>query len=852
MALAPFARQRRRVRALARSARRRSITVGGYILVALANGPTLPPGLASCSRGCSASTSSRTSRSGASRPYADGTLLPLAAMLNGIGFVMIARLAGADRLRQQARVQSVWVTIGIARVRPHADRRPRRAHLRALPVHRRCCSASRSCCSRSRRRSGSTINGGRLWVGDRPAHLRAERDREGAARRVLRRVPRRQARAAHAGPHPHRALVRPVAARPRAAAARVGHGAARARVRAGHRHVAAVLRRVRGDALHDDATRRVSRRHAHPARRSARVVAYKAFGHVRVRVENWTNPWPTRQRRAAARPVQGWYALGSGGIAGTGLGLGQPVAGPERVDRLHVHVDRRRARARRLDRRHRRVHAARRQRVPHRGRRGPAVHEAVRGRHRDDHRPPDVPDHRRRHARDPAHRHLAAVRLLRRLVAGRELRAARDPAAHLRRHGARRATAGCADEHRHPARRHRDDRAVRRARRAAHLPPGRATATSSPTTSGNPRKFLANIRRDRGPIETADGVVVAHVDADQRRVQVPARLPGRHRDAVRATSSATSRSSTARSASRTTYSSELEGRDLRPAGRATSPTRSRTSSRSAPSCSRCRRRRRARPRSRSAASAAASSCSTCRPAASLAAVLEPHVRSRTCSRRTTRRRRRPRTRSCTHAPDNPLLARAWRELYPPGSTFKTVTASIALQNNVDVDKKFPVVDRSSRSRRRTASALQLRRARSAAARCSRTASSSRATRRSRRSASISATRSRPASRSSACRPHRRRRRLRHRPADRREHRAAAGHVPARTSRSSCRTRSARTRSLVHAAARWRSSPKRSRTRASILQPHVVDCVLDPNDKVVSRGRRAAVQARRSIPRPPTR
>ncbi len=43
------------------------------------------------------------------------------------------------------------------------------------------------------------------------------------------------------------------------------------------------------------------------------------------------------------------------------------------------------------------------------------------------------------------------------------------------------------------------------------------------------------------------------------------------------------------------------------------------------------------------------------------------------------------------APGNPLLPKPWAELYPPGSTFKTVTASIALQNNVDVDKQFPVV-----------------------------------------------------------------------------------------------------------------------------------------------------------------
>jgi len=40
-------------------------------------------------------------------------------------------------------------------------------------------------------------------------------------------------------------------------------------------------------------------------------------------------------------------------------------------------------------------------------------------------------------------------------------------------------------------------------------------------------------------------------------------------------------------------------------------------------------------------------------------------------------------------PTQPLLARSWREVYPPGSTFKTVTASIAIQGNVDVTKQFP-------------------------------------------------------------------------------------------------------------------------------------------------------------------
>ncbi len=43
----------------------------------------------------------------------------------------------------------------------------------------------------------------------------------------------------------------------------------------------------------------------------------------------------------------------------------------------------------------------------------------------------------------------------------------------------------------------------------------------------------------------------------------------------------------------------------------------------------------------------------------------------------------------TAATDQPLLARAWREIYPPGSTFKTVTAATALDYGVDLTKKFP-------------------------------------------------------------------------------------------------------------------------------------------------------------------
>jgi peptidoglycan glycosyltransferase len=42
-------------------------------------------------------------------------------------------------------------------------------------------------------------------------------------------------------------------------------------------------------------------------------------------------------------------------------------------------------------------------------------------------------------------------------------------------------------------------------------------------------------------------------------------------------------------------------------------------------------------------------------------------------------------------PDQPLLARAWREIYPPGSTFKTVTAATALADGIDTKKIFPTL-----------------------------------------------------------------------------------------------------------------------------------------------------------------
>ena len=269
--------------------------------------------------------------------------------------------------------------------------------------------------------------------------------------------------------------------------------------------------------------------------------------------------------------------------------------------------------------------------------------------------------------------------------------------------------------------------------------------------SGNPRKFFANIRRDRGPIETADGAVVALSIADQRRVQAPARLPERHRDAVRRRR-------------RLPVDPERLGRRrerlrVRPRGPHVRPPaeqpRRRVRERAA------RRHRRAdaveagpgHRRVRAAGQArAASSCSTCRPAACSPRTRTPPS-TRTCSPRTTPRRRRPRTRSwrtrpttrCSRARGASCIRRARRSRPSPrrSRSRTTSTSTRSSPSSTTSSCRRPTASRSTTSARR-----------SAAARCS-TASSCRATPRSRRSASTSARRSRPASRTSACRPRRR-------------------------------------------------------------------------------------------------
>jgi cell division protein FtsW (lipid II flippase) len=61
------------------------------------------------------------------------------------------------------------------------------------------------------------------------------------------------------------------------------------------------------------------------------LISYKLFGHVRLRVMIWKNPWPYKSNQSY-QVVQSMYGIAWGGLSGTGLGLGFPSYVPVNID----------------------------------------------------------------------------------------------------------------------------------------------------------------------------------------------------------------------------------------------------------------------------------------------------------------------------------------------------------------------------------------------------------------------------------------------------------------------------------------------------------------------------------------
>ena len=296
------------------------ITVGGYILVALAEGPSLPPNLwffLAVLVGLYVVAHFAVRRLA---PRADGTLLPLAALLNGIGFVVITRI-DRDANNQLAPSQAVWTMVGVAAFigtlwvvrRVHLLERYRYTFLflglaaLLLPLAPGL---------------GREINGARLWVRLGPINFQP-----GELAKVFLvvflagyLVDKREVLAAGG---------RRVAGLRIPAARHLGP----LLLAWGFSLVVMLLEKDLGSSLLFFAVFAVMLYIA--TERTAFLLAgaglfvtgaaigYAIFGHVQERVSVWANPWPVAGGQGY-QFVQSLFSFGSGGFAGTGFGLGSP------------------------------------------------------------------------------------------------------------------------------------------------------------------------------------------------------------------------------------------------------------------------------------------------------------------------------------------------------------------------------------------------------------------------------------------------------------------------------------------------------------------------------------------------
>ena len=627
-------------------------------------------------------------------PYADPVMLPMVALLNGLGLVLIRRLdlAEAADARQDgspvpagdASVQVVWTGVGLALfvavllvVRDH----------RALARYTYTLAAAGLVfLALPALLPGrfSEVNGARIWIrvagfSIQPgefaklalmvffaAYLVQKRD-------VLSMASRRVAgidlpRGRDLGP------VLVAWGRPCGAGLREGPG-----------HLAAVLRDLRGDALrrHRADLLAADRRRPVHGRRRDRVPALRARagpGDV------WLRPFDFRDDEGY-QLVQGLFGMGTGGLLGTGLGGGRPEIVPFAKTDFIVAAIGEELGLDRPDGAAGRVRDGGRARPADRAGRARLVRQAARRRSGVHAGPAGVHRRRRRHQADPADRADHAVPVLRRLVAGGQLGAGRPAAADQRRGPPAAAAAGAepplADAKTQVVRVNAPLRRVAVAMlvlfglliaNANYLQvvQGSRAARRPGQHPGAAGRVRAGARPDRR--RRAGG---RRVGADRRRLKYLRRYP------ERATYAPVDRLLLAdlRRHRHRAGGERLPLRQRRPAVR---PAAVRPADRRGPAGRQRRAHARpARPEGgrarRSATGAGAVVALDPRTGAILAMVSSPSFDPNPISSHDPARIRAEYNRLADD-PTDPLLNRAITQRYPPGSTFKVVTAAAALES----------------------------------------------------------------------------------------------------------------------------------------------------------------------------
>jgi peptidoglycan glycosyltransferase len=296
------------------------LAAGGYVLTALAKGARLPADLAPFAAGAAALALVAHLAVRRFAPRADGTLLGLAVLLNGIGFVTIARLDP-----DLARYQSLWTAVAVAAfvitlrlVQRIRDLERYRYTFALVGIGSLLIPAVPGL--------GREINGARLWVSLGPFNFQP-----GEAAKVTLviflaayLVEKRELLSTptwRVGP-----LLLPD---PKHFAPLLLAWGSSILVMVREKDLgSSLLFFAVFLAMVYMATARASYVAVGAALFAlGATLAYQMFGHVRDRVTTWIDPWPTAHAQGF-QLVQALFAFGSGGLAGTGLGLGSPGSIP--------------------------------------------------------------------------------------------------------------------------------------------------------------------------------------------------------------------------------------------------------------------------------------------------------------------------------------------------------------------------------------------------------------------------------------------------------------------------------------------------------------------------------------------